>query len=155
MIAETKICFKCKASKSHSEYSYCKDGKDALQSYCKDCCAKTISDYRDNGDRKARAAVRNKAWRKNNPERIKLLELRSRTKKFGINPEAYERMVVSQGGVCAICRTLPNSMGLAIDHNHKTGKVRGLLCGRCNPGIGMFQDNIELLKSAIEYLEKQ
>ena len=86
--------------------------------------------------------------------------------KFGITLEEYNLMVKSQGGVCAICEGVNDTrrrgthngkdvaMSLAVDHNHKTGKVRGLLCSACNTSLGKFKDDPVLLKKAIHYLEK-
>lgn len=76
--------------------------------------------------------------------------------------EDYESMVTAQDGLCAICNS-PEEMrsnnklkvkGLAIDHDHKTKKIRGLLCSKCNTGLGWFKDSIDLLESAIAYLKK-
>lgn len=79
-------------------------------------------------------------------------------KKFGMTKEKYEEILESQGGVCAICgspdtKTLMTNY-LFVDHCHTTGKVRGLLCNNCNFSIGGFNDDISLLKAAIEYLQK-
>lgn len=75
--------------------------------------------------------------------------------KYGITRQSYETMVTAQAGVCAICH-LPPPLGpesFAIDHNHDTGKVRGLLCPRCNSGLGFFGDNPDLLMWAAVYLK--
>jgi len=76
-------------------------------------------------------------------------------RRYGLSVDAYNDMLVAQAGGCAICGG-QNIKGrrLAVDHNHQTGKVRGLLCDRCNRGLGNFQDNIEYLSSAITYLKK-
>jgi hypothetical protein len=65
--------------------------------------------------------------------------------------EAVE-LISKQGGYCAICSNLMTNK--AVDHDHKTGKLRGILCYQCNSGLGMFKDNIETMKKAINYLEK-
>jgi len=74
---------------------------------------------------------------------------------YGISLEDYEEMESNQGCKCAICGKF-NDTGkrLFIDHNHSTGKVRALLCGKCNSMIGYAYENIATLKSAIQYLEK-
>ena len=67
----------------------------------------------------------------------------------------YQQMLNEQKHTCAICNGLQLHGGpLHIDHDHKTKKVRGLLCNRCNTGLGQFEDNTERLKNAIEYLRK-
>lgn len=77
-------------------------------------------------------------------------------KKFGINADQYDAMLKEQNNVCAICSKpeLCNRL-LAVDHNHVTKKVRGLLCTNCNMAIGKFQDSINNLKKAIEYMERE
>jgi hypothetical protein len=75
---------------------------------------------------------------------------------YGIEPEDYYQMLEDQGGGCAICKvTMPGGRKgkFAVDHNHDTGEVRGLLCGRCNRALGMFDDKVDVLKVAIRYLE--
>ena len=79
---------------------------------------------------------------------------RNLLKTYGLKIEQYEKMLVSQNGLCAICKKGENGRELSVDHCHKTDIVRGLLCKRCNWAIGFFDDNAELLRSAIEYLEK-
>jgi Recombination endonuclease VII len=73
-----------------------------------------------------------------------------RYKKYKLTQDDYDRMVAEQQGCCAICHSKPPV--LAIDHDHETGAVRGLLCHKCNIGIGFLRDDIDLLYSAIQYL---
>lgn len=76
-------------------------------------------------------------------------------KKYGMSESAYEVMLKEQKNNCAICsKHSASGKKLGVDHNHRTGKVRGLLCAPCNFGIGQFKEDIEILKSAIAYLEK-
>lgn len=74
---------------------------------------------------------------------------------YGISIDDYNKMFINQEGRCAICKTHQSELpkGLHIDHCHKTNKVRGLLCFKCNSGIGKLNDDVEILKSAIQYLE--
>jgi len=75
---------------------------------------------------------------------------------YGITLKEYEQLYVRQNGVCAICfhpEPVKNRLFLAVDHDHKTGRVRGLLCSKCNVAIGMFEDRVEVLRSAIRYLK--
>lgn len=74
--------------------------------------------------------------------------------RYNITMEQYDQMLQEQNGGCKICKNVPVKRKLAIDHDHKTNKVRGLLCNNCNTGIGMFKDNTELLSSAINYLTR-
>ena len=78
-------------------------------------------------------------------------------KAYGLTPNDYARMAAEQGGVCAICGGLPNGKGasrgrLSVDHDHATGKVRALLCSKCNTGIGLLNDSPDLLMSAAAYV---
>lgn len=68
---------------------------------------------------------------------------------YGISMDDYKNMIIKQDGHCAICN---HEKELQIDHDHKTGKVRGLLCRACNTAIGKFKDDITVLMNAIEYL---
>lgn len=99
-----------------------------------------------------------RVWRANNPERAKTHNLK---KSYGIDLQQYEVMGAAQNWNCAICggkETTKDKDGgprmMPVDHDHKTGKVRALLCTQCNRGLGMFSDNIEKLKAAATYLEK-
>lgn len=81
---------------------------------------------------------------------------------YGITYPAYLSMKRGQGGVCAICKeeetgvhrrgSVEIPLDLAVDHCHETGEVRGLLCHKCNKGLGLFKDNPVLLKAAQDYL---
>jgi hypothetical protein len=78
----------------------------------------------------------------------------SRIRQYGIDVEDYERMLFEQDGVCYICKEPPSKRALDIDHDHKTGKVRGLLCSNHNRALGLLGDDIILLLRATEYLVK-
>lgn len=75
---------------------------------------------------------------------------------YGITPTQYHAMFLDQNGVCAICKKPePKKRGwLHVDHCHRTGEVRGLLCGNCNTGIGWLGEDIKVLKASIEYLRR-
>ena len=76
-------------------------------------------------------------------------------KKYGITIEDYNRLFEEHDGCCAICGRHQTELvrKLHIDHDHNTGKIRGLLCYNCNDGLGRFRDNPELLNKAVEYLQ--
>lgn len=97
----------------------------------------------------------NKLWAKNNPDRV----LNSRMKKFNLTAEEYKNRLAAQDNRCAICRTdKPKSRGrFVVDHDHAEelqGRivVRGILCNRCNLALGYFEDNIDTMNKAIDYL---
>lgn len=102
---------------------------------------------------------RSKEWHKNNRESV---SNRKRYIKYGMTAEDYQNMFDKQEGVCKICNQPETSVNskktginpLAVDHDHKSGKVRALLCSRCNRAIGMFGDSVELLMASIAYLKE-
>jgi len=73
-------------------------------------------------------------------------------KKFKLTVEQFNKLLEEQGGMCAICRRPPTNRALCIDHDHTTGRVRGLLCVRCNTGLGNLGDSWERLVAGIKYL---
>lgn len=98
------------------------------------------------------------AYYKTHPDRLKSELARQRNydlRKFGLTPELYKEKSREQWNVCGICGQLTKcGRRLAVDHNHRTGKVRGLLCDKCNLAIGYFRDSKVLLENAIIYLSK-
>ena len=104
---------------------------------------------------KGRVLLRAAEWKRKNPGAIRAINIKGKLKsRYGLSTEDYELILDSQDGVCAICRTEdPGHHGrFYIDHCHKTGDIRGLLCSRCNTGLGLFLDNPERLSAAIAYL---
>lgn len=110
-----------------------------------------------NGDK---INARTKQWRVENPEKYLTGKRRCRLQKtFGLSFEQYDAMLAAQGGVCAICKQPETHQrkgvwNLSVDHCHATGRVRGLLCNRCNRGIGLLADDAELCRKAAEYLSR-
>jgi hypothetical protein len=96
-----------------------------------------------------------KVYRSKTPELQKARALRD---SFSISLDQYTEMLKAQGGVCAICHQPETHKrngklkALAVDHNHKSGAIRGLLCSDCNTGIGKLKDDVKILQSAIQYL---
>jgi hypothetical protein len=74
--------------------------------------------------------------------------------KYGLSRDEYERLRAAQGGLCAICQDAPDKgKRLYVDHDHASDSVRGLLCQRCNTGLGMFRDDPERMQRAIAYVQ--
>lgn len=95
------------------------------------------------------------SWRKKqqrlNPEYERHRNL---WRKYRIRPATYAIMLKAQGGLCGICNEPPTEgKNLVVDHDHATGKVRGLLCNTCNIGLGGFKDTVGFLYAAVRYLE--
>ena len=96
-----------------------------------------------------------KKYREENKEQIATTMRRSHFKEsYGITIEKYDEMLVAQGGGCAICGKKPTTRRLAVDHCHLTLKVRGLLCVKCNVGLGQFEADLVLIQKAVQYLER-
>ena len=110
---------------------------DGLQAWCKPCWYELTSSKLNGRDRQKYLRMR----RNNNLVR-----------KYGITVDEYERLFEEQGSKCAICGKESERISFAVDHDHKSGRVRGILCENCNRGIGMFKDDTKLLRNAIIYL---
>jgi len=86
-------------------------------------------------------------------ERAQVLR-RSRERQYGLTHDEYMALLEAQGGACAICGGSAQQRALAVDHDHVTSAIRGLLCDRCNPMLGYARDSIAILEAAIEYLKR-
>lgn len=108
---------------------------------------------------KTRILKRNHEYYLNNTEKVEAQKFKYYLRyKFGIEPEHYSQMLEKQGHKCAICGYIPPEEAssvekLYVDHNHATGKVRGLICMNCNSALGHFRDNLTILENAVKYLE--
>lgn len=129
-----KECTKCKVLKSLENYNKYVH-KNCLKAVCKECETKRTQVWTENNKNRAERSRRNSYFKR----------------KYGISLDEYEDMAKSQDGKCLICNEV-NKRNLAVDHCHKSGKVRGLLCLNCNTGLGQFKDDPELLEKAISYL---
>lgn len=90
------------------------------------------------------------SYRQNNREKVRAVHV---LRAYGLSAEEHGALLSSQNGCCAICRSAPRNKPLYVDHDHRTGKARGLLCNRCNTGLGAFSDTADGLKKALSYLE--
>jgi hypothetical protein len=146
----TKVCPCCKQEKHLLDFAIRQSGERTGQpvAHCKACNSEKQK------ERKAR-----------DPSIYRRVEWPSKLKKFyGITVDTYYKMLENQGGGCAICGTKVPSQRVRkyaktemffVDHCHSTGKVRGLLCSRCNRGVGYFDDNPSRLEMAASYLKGQ
>ena len=139
-----KRCIECQQLKTVDEFSpdkQSKTGRIYRRSHCKLC-------YN---------LKQNRVYR-NKPELRAFKVALNRRRRTGCTPKQYEELFRIQGGKCAICGATPenNMLGnaLGLDHDHRTGKIRGLLCSPCNRGLGYFRDSPTLLQNAITYMRK-
>lgn len=146
-------CSTCKILKSIEDFYINRRNKDGLKSNCKKCCAESVMKCYWKDPIAKKEYIRQ--WQLKNPgvryETARKSDLKI---KYGITLEDYNRMFDAQLGKCHICKKhqIEFKKKLAVDHNHQTGKVRGLLCEHCNKALGGFRDNIEYLEEAIKYL---
>lgn len=131
-----KECNICKETKPYDLFVR-RNNRNGYQAYCKSCHNKKVRDsYCSN--------------------RMKDYDLK---KNYGIDLNEYERMFTEQNGCCKICNihisktSLKHKKNLCVDHNHKTNKIRGLLCDKCNRGLGLFCDDENILLKAMNYLK--
>lgn len=93
-----------------------------------------------------------KVWREANPELFRqTIRKNWLRRQYGITVEEYDVLSASQNNCCAICGETPPG-NLHVDHDHETGDVRGLLCRQCNTGLGLFREDVALLRKATDYL---
>lgn len=159
-----KPCRLCGEVKPFEEF-YRADGmRDGCRNECKACFKAQARARYDS----AAAVERARQWALRNPERAAQYrkEYRDRPERkramrdgyyrrtYGLSADDVDTILDAQGGGCAICGELPEKLGkLHLDHDHVTGDIRGLLCQPCNHALGLFQDDPELLRAAVAYLE--
>jgi hypothetical protein len=137
----TKICNKCGTEKVLTDFHYNKRSKDNRLNQCKKCVNKKNQEY------KLKAKQDKTAWRRS--------QYSTELRKYGLTIEQYEELLDKQHGICAICDCEPFFKKLSIDHNHITGKVRGLICNNCNIMLGNAFDDPTILIAAADYLKER
>lgn len=96
---------------------------------------------------------RSRRWAKENPDKVKLHRRRGRLrKKYGLTLLQFEEMFTAQNGACKLCFNPHTRRKLNVDHCHTSGKIRGLLCDKCNLAIGLIGDDVNLLERIKGYL---
>jgi hypothetical protein len=142
---ETKRCCTCKTNRPIDEFYFARKALGERHARCKRC-------WKD----KSRGSEKPQTYRRSVRDRTVEGSLR---RKYGLTVDRYTTMFFDQGGACAICgekETYGNKTGqrriLSVDHDHTTGKVRGLLCNKCNQALGLLRDRPDLALRAAEYL---
>ena len=154
---KTKICTQCKLELDIHAFTKVKSKSEKRRSKCKKCNNDVKKEYRRNN--KEKGLSKEKQIRLKNKDQIAKSRLKPKEKyaartletKYGINLSDYNLLLKKQNSLCAICNKTSDKK-LCVDHNHKTGSIRGLLCKECNFGLGNFKDNIAIFESAINYL---
>lgn len=132
----TKICRVCKEILSATDFYKHKNTKDKLKHECKSCFNKLTASY----------------YFKNKDARVEQRKDYHYRKNYGLTKLEVEELKRKQNYRCAICN---DAVDLVVDHNHESGKVRSLLCNKCNQGLGSFKDNSKLLDEASKYLRNK
>lgn len=135
-----KTCGKCGETKPLERFTKTTGNKCGYRSPCKDCNNAYYAKRRIEKYEEVRTYER------------KFHKQRRLRYEYGITEDVYNHMKSLQNDQCAICK---RETTLVIDHCHSTGAVRGLLCSKCNTGIGMFKENLVSLQTAIQYLQNQ
>ncbi len=138
---DKKQCKACDATKPLSSFPKSKDSYTGYFSYCIEC------------RRDLNRAQDKKRWSEKKEKLIAQRRNAHLRREFGITTEHYEQLLNTQKGVCAICKESKQYKLLAVDHDHTTGIIRGILCENCNRALGMFKDDENRLQNAIEYLK--
>lgn len=143
-----KACNKCGIEKGLDEFFKDKNHSTGRYSICKSCKKESTYRWRTENRRVYNAVARK--WRADHKDRVREYNLR----KKGINTKQYQALFDLQLGCCAICgrSQIKCKRRLSVDHCHRTGKIRSLLCSNCNKGLGNFQESAAILKRASEYL---
>ena len=143
---KTKVCLKCGKRKVLEKFPFNNKCCDNRNSYCRKCHSKLSMDW---GKRnKEKKLYHEYLFHKRHPERRYLIRIKSW---YGITRNEYTQLRKVQKECCAICG---KQRRIDVDHDHTTNKVRGLLCVKCNAGLGLLGDNITGLQRALKYLEK-
>ena len=141
----TKVCFRCKVRKAAEEFSVQRRNSDGLHSWCRGCLSAWKRDNRSKRHSDAIAYERQQyAKHRDRKNRAR------RCRQYGLTESEYDALIRQADGRCASCGL--SEASLVIDHDHRTGAVRGVLCAKCNAGIGFFDDDPQKLRQAIAYL---
>lgn len=155
MTLGVKRCSKCQSYMSIEMFNKNKAMSDGLSNWCRSCMLVYYAERRsDPAVRDAERERKRRRYRENPKRFYEGNRKRKLQREFGITVEEFDRMFAAQGSRCAICGTDDFGGAYAhVDHCHQTGLVRGLLCVRCNQGLGFFKDDPDRMRAAIAYLE--
>lgn len=156
-----KTCRECGTEKNLEEFAKANGNRDGRINTCKECNKEYLKlwyavnreEWKEHVKDRTGRLCKVEGFRRKYIDNVRKCRLK---REYGLTPEDYERMLEDQNGVCAICLKTDVVTGrrLAVDHCHKTGVVRGLLCSQCNTAIGRFEDDTEVIERAIAYLNK-
>lgn len=148
-----KHCTKCDTTKSIEEFHKKNDTKDGRARWCAACSGEARREWYAKPENRARVK-----------ENARLYSIKNRSKEFARNlkrmydlsVDEYHSLLLRHSFRCGICRVkfgLPKAIRPHVDHDHNTGKVRGLLCSNCNIAIGLLKDEVNVIRNAAAYVE--
>ena len=149
-----KTCQRCNRNLEEIEFSFVSKEKSKRRNTCKKCVSETYKEWVKRNPEKVKETWR-RASNKHHKKYSEFKNLKRRILNVGITEDEYVAMLSRQNGKCKICNVAEIDSPkhrLNIDHCHKSGVVRGLLCSKCNTALGLMDDDTERLKSAINYL---
>lgn len=153
----TKCCGACKVELNISEFCRSRRTKDGLNRVCKACDGIYKAAYREKQKQDPIKAAASREYQRiwHRRDRAENGPANGQLALYNIKREDWRRMWGDQDGRCAICGAAlrRGTGGAAVDHCHDTGRVRGLLCVRCNTGLGCFEDSPALMQTAISYIQ--
>lgn len=144
------ICSKCNKEKNTTEFRVEKNGYQRKE--CNSCRQERVKNW-DNQNKEKRLEISKKSYEKNKNKNHLKNYIREAKRKYRISEIEYSDMLSNQSNKCATCGKEEINKRLAIDHCHKSGKIRGLLCYNCNRAIGLLNDDVDVMKNIIKYLE--
>lgn len=139
-----KRCNRCKQEKSLDNFHRSKNSKDGKGGRCKQCSSEYNKEWQAKDPVRAR-----ESWMKSYKKTYDAEKIKAR--RHGLTMVEYNQLVDQKNGKCWICDEVPTGY-LNVDHDHVTGKVRGMLCLGCNTALGSLKDRVDLLEKAIKYL---
>lgn len=155
LVPATKVCTKCKTEKSVGDFYRNKRSPDLRSWHCKVCQNAAMREWVGKNRARWNEGVRARRQTPKGAESYKDTVL---MRQFGLSLAEYRSMLAAQGGGCATCGSITpggRSKGFfCVDHDHGTGRVRGLLCNSCNVALGIIKDSTQTLIRMIEYLEQ-
>jgi len=168
---KTKVCLKCGKNKNVKDFYKDKSRADGLCNICIECRKEYVEKNKEKFNKQHQEYCRKNYivlkkkhdnYMKKYKNKFKRIRREYNLKRsFNMTLAEFDFLLKKQNNKCAICGKLESANSnigkirpLSVDHDHKTGKVRGLLCNKCNQAIGLFSDDINMLFNAIKYLQE-
>ena len=158
IVAEAKVCSKCKQEKNINKFYKKKINKDGLTYECNECHKKYYKTYYLKN--KEEINIKRKPYfieyaKLNKNKKRKYNKNYHLKRRYGISAIQFEELLKKQNYKCSICKTNLNNIKQCVDHCHTTEQIRGILCDNCNVGLGKFKDNEAIMLNALQYIKSR